>query len=291
MWSLLKIELFKVFKRPRTYIAFIAVLAIVVLIQVAIYADGAKYMDFVLKDVKDNFDVIGNPLNGYFVCFVILQTLLIHVPLLVALVSADMIAGEANMGTLRLLITKPVSRTKLLLSKFFASAIYAVILLIWIAILGLFVSMLIFGTDGLMNAKSYEIIILNGDDIFWRYLLAFGFAAIALITVSSVGFFFSIFAENSLGPIVATMSVIIVFTILTTLDIPLFQSVKDYFFTSHMIAWKGFFEMKLNADGESIPGTIRNLPAVLRSAGVLLLHIVLLVGASIFIFKRKDVLS
>jgi ABC-2 type transport system permease protein len=291
MWSLLKIELFKVFKRPRTYIAFIAVLAIVVLIQVAIYADGAKYMDFVLKDVKDNFDVIGNPLNGYFVCFIILQTLLIHVPLLVALVSADMIAGEANMGTLRLLITKPVSRTKLLLSKFFASAIYAVILLIWIAILGLFVSMLIFGTDGLMNAKSYEIIILNGNDIFWRYLLAFAFAAIALITVSAVGFFFSIFAENSLGPIVATMSVIIVFTILTTLDIPLFQSVKDYFFTSHMIAWKGFFEMKLNADGESIPGTIRNLPAVLRSAGVLLLHIFLLVGASIFIFKRKDVLS
>ncbi len=291
MWSLLKIELFKVFKRPRTYIAFVAVLAIVVLIQVAIYADGAKYMDFVLKDVKDNFDVIGNPLNGYFVCFVILQTLLIHVPLLVALVSADMIAGEANMGTLRLLITKPVSRTKLLLSKFFASAIYAIILLIWIAILGLFVSMLIFGTDGLMNAKSYEIIILNGNDIFWRYLLAFGFAAIALITVAAVGFFFSIFAENSLGPIVATMSVIIVFTILTTLDIPLFQSVKDYFFTSHMIAWKGFFEMKLNAEGEAIPGTIRNLPAVLRSAGVLLLHIVVLVGASIYIFKRKDVLS
>ncbi len=291
MWSLLKIELFKVFKRPRTYIAFIAVWAIVVLIQVAIYADGAKYMDFVLKDVKDNFDVIGNPLNGYFVCFVILQTLLIHVPLLVALVSADMIAGEANMGTLRLLITKPVSRTKLLLSKFFASAIYAIILLIWIAILGLFVSMLIFGTDGLMNAKSYEIIILNGNDIFWRYLLAFGFAAIALITVAAVGFFFSIFAENSLGPIVATMSVIIVFTILTTLDIPLFQSVKDYFFTSHMIAWKGFFEMKLNAEGEAIPGTIRNLPAVLRSAGVLLLHIVILVSASIFVFKRKDVLS
>ncbi|MBY0476507.1 MAG: ABC transporter permease [Chitinophagaceae bacterium] len=291
MWSLLKIELFKVFKRPRTYIAFIAVWAIVTLIQVAIYVDGAKYMDFVLKDVKDNFDVIGNPLNGYFVCFIILQTLLIHVPLLVALVSADMIAGEANMGTLRLLITKPISRTKLLLSKFFASAIYALILLIWIAILGLFVSMLVFGTDGLMNAKSYEIIILNGNDIFWRYICAFGYAAIALITVASLGFFFSIFAENSLGPIVATMSVIIVFTILTTLDIPLFQSVKHLFFTSHMIGWKGFFEMKLDADGVSIPGTIRNLPAVLKSAGILTLHIVLFTGAAIYIFKRKDVLS
>ena len=291
MWSLLKIELFKVFRRPRTYIAFIAVWAIVSLIQVAIYVDGAKYIDFVLKDVKDNFDVIGNPLNGYFVCFIILQTLLIHVPLLIALVSADMIAGEANMGTLRLLITKPISRTKLLLSKFLASSVYAVILLIWIAILGLFLSMLIFGTDGLLNAKSYEIIILNGNDIFWRYILAFAFAAIALITVAALGFFFSIFAENSLGPIVATMSVIIVFTILTTLDIPLFQSVKHLFFTSHMIGWKGFFEMKLDADGVSIPGTIRNLPAVLRSAGVLLLHTFLFVGGAIFIFNRKDVLS
>ncbi len=291
MWSLLKIELFKIFKRPRTYIAFIAVWAIVVLIQVAIYVDGAKYIDFVLKDVKDNFEVIGNPLNGYFVCFIILQTLLIHVPLLVALISADMIAGEANMGTLRLLITKPVSRTKLLISKFLASSVYTVVLLLWIAILGLFVSMMIFGTDGLINAKSYEIIILNGNDIFWRYICAFGFAAIALITVAALGFFFSIFAENSLGPIVATMSVIIVFTILTTLDIPLFQSIKHLFFTSHMIGWKGFFEMKTDADGMSIPGTIRNLPAVLKSAGVLILHIIFFIGASIFIFNRKDVLS
>jgi ABC-2 type transport system permease protein len=151
--------------------------------------------------------------------------------------------------------------------------------------------MLIFGTDGMINAKSYEIIILNGNDIFWRYLLAFAYATLALLTVTAVGFFFSIFAENSLGPIVATMSVIIVFTILTTLDIPLFQSVKDFFFTSHMIAWKGFFEMKTDAEGMSIPGTIRNLPAILKSAGVLLLHIVLLVGASIYLFKRKDVLS
>jgi ABC-2 type transport system permease protein len=291
MWKLTYIEIVKVFKRPRTYIAFVAVWAIVSLIQLAIYADGPKYMDFVLKDIKDSFDVIGNPLNGYFVCFVILQTLLVHVPLLVALVSADMVAGEANMGTLRLLITKPVSRTQLLLSKFLASSFYTFVLLVWIAVLGLFLSMLIFGTDGMINAKSYEIIILNGNDIFWRYLLAFAYATLALLTVTAVGFFFSIFAENSLGPIVATMSVIIVFTILTTLDIPLFQSVKDFFFTSHMIAWKGFFEMKTDAEGMSIPGTIRNLPAILKSAGVLLLHIVLLVGASIYLFKRKDVLS
>lgn len=291
MWSLLRIELYKIFKRPRTYISFAAIWAIVSLIQLAIYVDGQRYMEFFMKDLASSFEIQGNMLNGYFVCFIILQTLLIHVPLLIALVAADMIAGEANMGTLRLLITKPVSRTKLMISKFLASAVYAVLLLVWMAILSLFLSMLIFGTDGMMNAKSYEIIILEKDDIFWRYALAFAYAAVALITVASLGFLLSVFAENAIGPIVATMSVIIVFTILSTMDIPLFQQVKHYFFTTHMIGWKGFFDVKVDADGNAIVGSIANLPAVLRSAGILLAHTFLFTAAAILIFRKKDILS
>ncbi|MFL5746013.1 MAG: ABC transporter permease, partial [Niastella sp.] len=120
MWTLLQIELFKIFKRPRTYIAFIAIAAIVILIQLALYLDGKTYVNFMLQSIE-RFNVEGKMLNGYFVCYFILQTLLIHVPLLIALVGGDMIAGEANMGTLRLLISKPISRSTLLISKFLAS--------------------------------------------------------------------------------------------------------------------------------------------------------------------------
>lgn len=291
MWTVFQLEVFKIFKKPRTYIAFIAIAAITGLIQMAIYADGQRYMDFFLNDIKENFDVIGNPLNGYFVCFVILQTLLIHVPLLVVLISADMIAGEANMGTLRLLLTRPASRSKLLFAKFFASSFYILILLFWIAVTGLFLSLWIFGKDGMINAKSYEIILLNKDDLFWRYLLAFGFAFIALSTVGALGFFLSVFAENSLGPIVATMSIIIVMTILSTLEIPLFEKMRPFFFTSHMVGWKGFFEMKMNSDGSAIPGTVRNLPAVMKSLSVLFLHIVGLFFASWYVFRKKDIVN
>jgi len=291
MWTVFQLEVFKIFKKPRTYIAFIAIAAITGLIQMAIYADGQRYMDFFLNDIKENFDVIGNPLNGYFVCFVILQTLLVHVPLLVVLISADMIAGEANMGTLRLLMTRPASRSKLLFAKFFASSFYILILLIWIAVTGLLVSLWIFGKDGMLNAKSYEIILLNKDDLFWRYLLAFGFAFVALTTVGALGFFLSVFAENSLGPIVATMSIIIVMTILSTLEIPLFERMRPFFFTSHMVGWKGFFEMKMNADGSAIPGTVRNLPAVMKSMSVLFLHIIGLFFASWYVFRKKDIVN
>jgi ABC-2 type transport system permease protein len=291
MWQLTLLELLKLKKRPRTYIAFAAIWSIVLLIQLALYADGPAYMEFFLKDVADTFDIVGNPLNGYFVCFVILQTLLVHVPLLVAIVSADMIAGEANLGTLRLLMSKSYSRTQILLSKFFASSLYTILLLVWIAFTGLLLSVVFFGADGIINAKSYEIIVLNGNDILWRYMLAFAFASLALITVAALGFFFSIFASNSLGPMITTMSVIIVMTILTTLDIPLFQRIKHFFFTSHMIAWKGFFEMKTDEAGAAIPGTIRNLPAILKSATILLLHIIGFVTSSIWIFRKKDLLN
>lgn len=291
MWKLTLLELKKLQKRPRTYISFVAIWSIVALIQLALYVDGKTYMEFFLKDVADSFDIVGNPLNGYFVCFVILQTLLVHVPLLVAIVSADMISGEANMGTLRLIMSRPYSRTQIMMAKFTASSIYTIFILLWIAFTGLFLSVVFFGTDGIIHAKSYELIVLNGNDIFWRYLLAFAFAALALITVASMGFFFSIFASNSLGPIVTTMSVIIVMTILTTLDIPLFQRIKHFFFTSHMIAWKGFFEMQVDESGTAIPGTIRNVYAIGKSALILVGHIIGFVGGAIFIFRRKDLLN
>ena len=291
MLRLTLLELKKLQKRPRTYIAFGAIWAIVALLQLAMYVNGKTYMDFFFRDISDSFDIVGNPLNGYFVCFVILQTLLVHVPLLVAIVSADMIAGEANLGTLRLIMSRPYSRTQILLAKFFASSIYTLLILLWIAFTGLFLSVVFFGTDGIIHAKSYELIVLNGNDIFWRYLLAFAFAALALITVASMGFFFSIFASNSLGPIVTTMSVIIVMTILTTLDIPLFQRIKHFFFTSHMIAWKGFFEMKTDESGSAIPGTIRNVAAISKSALILFFHTVGFVASAIFIFRKKDILN
>ncbi len=47
MWKLLRIELFKIFKRPRTYIAFGAIAAVVFLIQIGMKFDGKSYIDLV----------------------------------------------------------------------------------------------------------------------------------------------------------------------------------------------------------------------------------------------------
>jgi ABC-2 type transport system permease protein len=279
MWQLTRIELYKIFKKPRTYIAFAAIGLIILLIQLAMYADGEEYLAFMLQNINAAFDIEGKKLNGYFIFYLILHTLLVHVPLLICLVSGDAVAGEANMGTLRLLVTKPVSRTTLLLSKFFASAIYTLLLLTFMAVLGLLGSIALFGVSDLMVQKSDMFILLDKSDVMWRYVASYGFAALSMITVAALAFLFSVFADNSIGPIIGAMSVVIVFTILTTMDIPIFYSLKPYLFTNHMLNWKGFFDQPVD------------VPEVLKSAGVLLFHIILFVTLAIWIFRRKDVLS
>ena len=228
MLELIRIELFKVFRKPRTFIAFAAIAAIVGLIQMGFYVDGDSYIQFGMQALSDSFDIEGKILNGYLLAYIILQTLLIHVPLLIALVAGDMISGEANMGTLRLLVTKPVSRGKLITAKFLASSFYTILLLLWMALWALLFSVLIFGTDDMIIMKSEVVTQVLKNDVFWRYLAAFGFAALAMMTVSSLAFFLSIFAENSIGPIIACMSIVIVFTILNTLNLPIFNLVKPY---------------------------------------------------------------
>jgi ABC-2 type transport system permease protein len=291
MWTLIQIELYKIFRRPRTYIAFIAVAALITIIQFGLKVDGKSYADFLMKDIGGTMEIDGNIINGYLICYIMLQLLLVHVPLLVALIAADMISGEANMGTLRLLISKPFSRTELLLAKFFASTVYTLLLLVWLAILALFLSMWIFGTGDMFLMKSSYVVLLSENDVFWRYAGAFVFAALAMVTVAALGFFLSIFAENSIGPIVATMSVIVFFTILSTLNIPIFNALKPYLFTTHMISWKEFFDIQVNDANEAIVGSIQNPQKIVNSALVLIIHIIGFVGGSIWIFNKKDVLS
>jgi ABC-2 type transport system permease protein len=291
MWSLVAVELYKIFKRPRTYIAFGAIAALIVVIQLGLKLDGASYAAFIMKDINDALTVDGKVLNGYLICYILLQLLLVHVPLLVALIAADMLSGESNLGTLRLLYTTPYSRSQWVMAKFIAASIYTLLLLIWLAVLALFVSMWVFGTDDLFLMKSNYVVLIESQDVLWRYVGAFIFASFSLLTVTSLGFLMSSLANNSIGPIVGTMSAIVFFTILSTLNIPLFSVIKPYLFTTHMNNWKEFFDLQVNANNEAIRGSILNVAKIKNSLLVLGLHIILFVTIAIQIMKRKDILS
>jgi ABC-2 type transport system permease protein len=272
-------EFIKILAKPRSYLGIGALMLLIGIILFAMKADGSSFISFVTSSFEQTLSFNGNILNGNLIAFIILQMLIVHIPLLVALVTGDLISGEAAMGTVRMLATKPISRTNIVLSKFIAGAVYTLILTIWLGFLALIVAKWIFGTGDLIVLNSDGLVILKSDDIMWRYGLSFLVAYLALLTISTLSICLSAFAENSIGPIVSTMAIIILFTIIGSLDVSVFDNIKPYLFTTHMASWRSFFE-------DPVPwGRIQ------ESIIILLVHNVILVSLAIFKFNKKDITS
>jgi ABC-2 type transport system permease protein len=279
MIKVISIELYKIFKKWRTYIGFIAIALLVPLIQVAMLIEGERSLDFMTRNLQQSFVFVGNLLNGYLISYIILNTLAVHIPFLVALVAGDLLAGEATAGTYRLLVSRPVSRMKLVTSKFFAGIIYTFLLVFWLSILSLGLGLLIFSVGELIVIKPENVIIFARDDVLWRFLLAYGFAVLSMSVVASLAFLFSSLVENAIGPIITTMAVIIVFIIISAINIEFFQNIKPYLFTNYILSWRLFFDDPIDT-GE-----------IIKSVSILLGHIVVFFGLAAFIFKKKDILS
>jgi len=277
--KIIRIELYKIFKKWRTYIGFLAIAVLVPVIQIAMLIEGEKSLNFMTRNLQQSFIFVGNLLNGYLITYLILGSLYIHIPFLIALVAGDLLAGEATSGTYRILITRPISRFNLVTSKFIAGLLYTYSLIFWLALISLGLGILIFGTGELIVLKSSQIIIFAKSDVFWRFLFAFAFASLSMSVVTALAFLFSSLVENAIGPIVSTMAVIIVFIVISAIEINIFQTIKPYLFTTYMSSWRLFFDDSIN------------YPEIVKSCLILAGHVILFFGAAAIIFKRKDILS
>lgn len=218
MINLIRIELFKIFKKVRSYIGFIAIAVLVPVIQIALYLEGENILNFLTQNLRQSFFFVGNFLNGYLIAFIVLGSLMIHIPFLITLVTGDLLAGEATSGTYRMLLTRPVSRTKILTAKFIAGQIYTHSLVLWLAAISMGLGVIIFGVGELIVITD-NITIFAKDDILWRFALAYGFGALSMSVVASLSFLFSSLVENSIGPIISTMAIIIVFIIISSINV------------------------------------------------------------------------
>ena len=279
IFTLIRIELLKIFRKWRTYIGFIAIGILVPLLHLAMYLEGQNSIDFVTRGLRDSFILVGNLLNGYWISYLILNALTIHIPFLIALVAGDLLAGEATAGTYRILVTRPVSRMQIVTSKFLAGVIYTGSLIFWLAIMSIVVGLIIFGSGELIVTGNQSIIIFEQSDILWRFLLAYGFAILSMTVVCSLTILFSSLVENAIGPIVSTMAVIIIFIILSAFDVEILRDIKPYLFTNYMLDWREFFNDPLD------------FAEITKSVLVLSGHIILLFAATSFIFHKKDILS
>jgi len=280
MVRLIFVELQKTFLKKRTYLGFLIVLIIVPLIEVAMKLEGGRFVTNAFRSVARDFVLVGNLFNGWLVSYQIMNSLWVHIPLLVSFVAGDQLAGEATSGTYRLILTRPVSRTRIFLAKYLTVVLYTVVFVLFLAVLSIGLAVLLLGRgDLLLFARGGQITILPEGEVLWRFALAYLFACCSMVTVSSIAFFFSSFVENAIGPIVATMGVLITFMVLTALPVEVLESVRTHFFTYYLDIWQRPFEDPISWE--------RIATALLYFAG----YSIVAVAGAWAVFLRKDILS
>jgi len=278
MLRILNNEILKTYRKWRTYIGFIAIGVLIPVVEIALKLEGGGMVRNMTRSLSQDFFLVGNLFNAYFVTFFIMNSLWVHVPFLIALVAGDQLAGEATGGTFRVLLIRPASRTKILFSKYVTSLFYSFTLVMFLAALSIGLGLLLFGSGDLL-VPGRTFVLIPQEDVPMRLLLAFSLATLSMWCVASLAFFFSSLVENAIGPIIGTMTVIIVFLILSNIQIAFFESLKPYLFTTYFTIWLKAFEEPIHwqliaRDGAILSGF---------SVGFYLV--------TWYIFVKKDVLS
>jgi ABC-2 type transport system permease protein len=143
--------------------------------------------------------------NGLFVALAALTIeLALFLPLAVGAIAGDSIAGEANIGTLRYLLTVPVGRTRLLAVKFAAIAIFSMAATMWVSLVGAVAGLALFGGGEMTLVSGTQI---GMGQAVLRVLMATIYLGLCFASLGAIGLFISTLTEQ---PIAATISVVVI---------------------------------------------------------------------------------
>src|SRR5215211_3133082 len=151
--------------------------------------------------------------NGLFVAFAALALELpLFLPLAVSAISGDSVAGEANLGTLRYLLVIPAGRTRLLVIKYTAIVIFALIATLIVAVVGVIMGLALFGGGDMTLLSGTQTSMADG---MWRLLLTSLYLAAQFSALGAIGVFISTLTEQPIG---ATIAVVLVNVLMFILD-------------------------------------------------------------------------
>jgi ABC-2 type transport system permease protein len=232
-------ELRLVLSRRRNLAGMAVLAAVPIFIAIAVKSTASQPGG----DAPDFFRSITE--NGLFVSLSALTIELgLFLPLAVAAISGDAVAGEANLGTLRYLLNVPVSRLRLLGVKYLAIVIFAFLATFLVTIVGMAIGLALFGGGDLTTLSGTQISFVAG---LGRVALASGYLSCVLASLGAVGLFISTLTEQ---PIAATIATVVFSTASFILDsIPQVAWLHPYLLTHHWMAFGDLFRTPMAWDG------------------------------------------
>lgn len=275
MAALFGTEMVKQWRRRRTYLVLAVTIAVPVVIAIALKVNPPTFR--VGQGLDQRFSSFVNR-SGLFLPVVSLQFMSqFLLVLIVALFAGDIVASEANWGTLRSVLTRPVSRDRLLAAKAGAATLMALVTTALILVTGLVVGAVMFGWHPLdlpfLGAAGHQSQLHVVADL----ALAGVYVLWSVAGVAALAFLASTMTDSPSGALFAGFGLYVVSQILN--NIGSLDPVSFVFPTHYQNSWTGLF--------------IGNGPTRNMLHGVLLQvpYVVVFGGIAWWYFRRKDVLS
>jgi ABC-2 type transport system permease protein len=240
----LKNELWKLFGKKRTYIGFGAfVLAQSAMLFIFKYTNWQKHFEGMLAN---NGYLASEYISALTVALIMVwPQVMLLMPLYVALVGGDLVAKEAEDGTLRMILSRPISRVRLLVVKWLGGIIFAAVLVLALGAIALVSARVIFPWGGMFVFGQLQ----SGAPVFGIFsssegLELYAFSQLLMmtnaVTLLSIAFMFSCF---NMKPAAATiLALSFLFMNMVMQHIPFFEAYQNWFITYHFEAWFLLFQ-------------------------------------------------
>jgi ABC-2 type transport system permease protein len=183
--------------------------------------------------------------NGVFLAVASIFFLLaLMLPLAVAVVSGDSVAGEAGLGTLRTLLIVPAGRVRLLATKYLVVVTFCLAACALVAGIGLIMGALLFPVG--------RVTLLSGDTVslaagLARVAMIVGYVAAALAALGAIGLALSTFSQHAIAVMAATLVVVVVSYILDS--VPQVAAIHPVLPTHFWLAFDGLLRMPIDWSG------------------------------------------
>ena len=191
-----------------------------------------KTMNFHVEDLTSYLDGL------FFARIAMVPTFIVLMPIVVATLAGDCVAGEMQEGSLKLYVSRPRSRSRIILSKFFAVYLATLLYCLYFAVLNIAIGVLVLNisptqlvmlTDRVFGT---DVVIMGVRGALLRYFAATVYFSFSLTALGAITLFFSTVFNRMSAATVTVISFYFVSYVIAAL--PFSESIRPYLLSEIM---------------------------------------------------------
>jgi ABC-2 type transport system permease protein len=230
------VELSKLVRSRRTWVTILIIDALPALVAVLLATTdvgprpgtGPAFLSAVLTD------------GTLYPLAAIAMVLPLFLPAAVAITAGDAIAGEAQQGTLRYVLVRPVGRTRFLVAKLVSVMAFALLALLVVAATAYVFGALLLGHGSVdQTTTTFSGTSLSTGQLLGRTGLALVYALLSMLGVASVALFLSTMVRSPLAATMGALALLIGSSVLLTLDAA--DALRPYLVTRYWLSFVDLF--------------------------------------------------